>query len=76
MMGAENMGFIIPIPIIQHFLQDLERNGRYTGFGGLGIQCQPLENAQLKKFLKLGPGMVWRYILFLLLIFFEDWGAY
>eukprot|EP01087_Luapelamoeba_hula_P016967 TRINITY_DN5288_c0_g1_i2.p1 TRINITY_DN5288_c0_g1~~TRINITY_DN5288_c0_g1_i2.p1 ORF type:complete len:689 (-),score=98.87 TRINITY_DN5288_c0_g1_i2:55-2121(-) len=55
LLGAENIGFIIPIPIVNHFLKDLERHGKYTGFGGMGIQCQPLENMQLRKFLATPP---------------------
>ena len=62
--GAENMGFIIPVPIIKHFLQDLEKNGKYTGFGGIGIQCQTLENKQLRKFLKLPTGTVRKKLTF------------
>ena len=29
---VENVGYIIPTPIIEHFITDYERNGRYTGF--------------------------------------------
>lgn len=29
--SGENIGYIIPVPVINHFLEDLERNGRYTG---------------------------------------------
>jgi hypothetical protein len=28
---AENIGYIIPTPVINHFLTDYERNGSYTG---------------------------------------------
>jgi len=49
--GAENIGFIIPIPIIDHFLQDIARNdNKYTGFPALGISCQALENTQLRSY--------------------------
>ncbi len=33
--GADNMGFFIPVPIVRHFLANLE-DGRYDGFPGLG----------------------------------------
>lgn len=36
--SAENIGFIIPVPIIKHFLKDIELHGTYTGFGTLGLQ--------------------------------------
>jgi S1-C subfamily serine protease len=29
--SGENIGYIIPVPVINHFLEDLERNGKYTG---------------------------------------------
>lgn len=46
--SGENIGYIIPVPVINHFLEDLERNGKYTGerpaatgplakHGGLGL---------------------------------------
>lgn len=28
---AENIGYVIPTPVIMHFIQDYERNGAYTG---------------------------------------------
>lgn len=30
--GAENIGYVIPTTIVQHFLSDIDRHGRYTGF--------------------------------------------
>lgn len=27
---AENISWIIPVPVINHFIQDYERNGQYT----------------------------------------------
>mmetsp|Transcript_924 Transcript_924/g.2898 ORF Transcript_924/g.2898 Transcript_924/m.2898 type:complete len:538 (+) Transcript_924:178-1791(+) len=49
--GAENIGFIIPVPIINHFLRDVEKNsGVYVGFPALGISCQAMENTQLRSF--------------------------
>ncbi|ELR20829.1 DegPtype protease [Acanthamoeba castellanii str. Neff] len=53
LVNAENMGFIIPVPIIKHFLKDIELHGKYTGFGALGIQCQPMDNPQLRHFHKM-----------------------
>ncbi len=29
-----------PPPVVQHFIEDVERNGRYTGFPALGIEWQ------------------------------------
>jgi S1-C subfamily serine protease len=46
---AENIGYVIPTPIVKHFLRDFERNGRYTGFAALGICWQPMESPDLRK---------------------------
>ena len=39
--GADNMGFFIPVPIVRHFLTNLE-DGRYDGFPDSGIETTPL----------------------------------
>jgi S1-C subfamily serine protease len=39
--GADNMGFFIPVPIVRHFLANLE-DGRYDGFADSGLQTAPL----------------------------------
>ncbi len=41
--GAENIGYMIPTPIIRHFLDDVA-DGRFDGFPRLGVEAQPLEN--------------------------------
>lgn len=46
---AENIGYIIPTPVIHHFIQDYERNGQYTGFPCLGVEWQKMENPDLRK---------------------------
>lgn len=28
---VENIGYVIPTPVIKHFIQDYEKNGAYTG---------------------------------------------
>eukprot|EP00921_Rhytidocystis_pertsovi_P008391 GHVQ01013754.1.p1 GENE.GHVQ01013754.1~~GHVQ01013754.1.p1 ORF type:complete len:985 (-),score=224.90 GHVQ01013754.1:166-2859(-) len=49
---AQNIGYIVPTPVIEHFLEDLKRhNNSYTGFVTLGITYQPMENCSLRKFL-------------------------
>eukprot|EP00123_Amoebidium_parasiticum_P017530 comp23888_c0_seq1/m.41949 comp23888_c0_seq1/g.41949 ORF comp23888_c0_seq1/g.41949 comp23888_c0_seq1/m.41949 type:complete len:589 (-) comp23888_c0_seq1:319-2085(-) len=49
--GAENIGYVIPIPIIAHFLQDIARHGKYTGFCRFGFFAQALENMGLRRYL-------------------------
>jgi len=45
---AENIGYTVPVPVIAHFLTDMQ-DGRYDGFPDDGIFIQPLENESLKK---------------------------
>jgi len=39
--SGENIGYIIPVPVINHFLEDLERNGKYTGEPALRLGALP-----------------------------------
>eukprot|EP00471_Norrisiella_sphaerica_P004880 CAMPEP_0184480848 /NCGR_PEP_ID=MMETSP0113_2-20130426/2346_1 /TAXON_ID=91329 /ORGANISM="Norrisiella sphaerica, Strain BC52" /LENGTH=657 /DNA_ID=CAMNT_0026859587 /DNA_START=158 /DNA_END=2131 /DNA_ORIENTATION=- len=50
---AENIGYIIPVPIIEHFLNDIELHGNYTGFCRLGISWQTTENEAMREYLGL-----------------------
>ncbi|XP_060187544.1 protease Do-like 9 isoform X1 [Lycium barbarum] len=45
---AENIGYVIPTPVIMHFIQDYEKNGAYTGFPIIGIEWQKMENPDLR----------------------------
>ena len=49
---ADNIGYLIPAPVIQHVLTDIAV-GRYDGFPELGIRTQALENASLKRMLRV-----------------------
>ncbi|CAM6127525.1 unnamed protein product [Calypogeia fissa] len=50
---AENIGYVIPTPVIMHFLYDYERNGKNTGFPSSGLVWQRLENSALRAALKM-----------------------
>ncbi|PRP88078.1 hypothetical protein PROFUN_04169 [Planoprotostelium fungivorum] len=50
MPSGENIGFIIPHSIVDHFLEDTHRAG-VSGFGSFGLLCQPLENPAIRKYL-------------------------
>ena len=50
---AENIGYVIPTPVISHFVRDFEVNKKYTGFPALGCDFQRLENKDLKRSKKL-----------------------
>lgn len=46
---AENIGYVIPTLVVMHFLNDLLKNGKYTGFPTLGVEIQTMENAHLRE---------------------------
>lgn len=46
---VENIGYVIPTPVIMHFIRDYEKSGEYTGFPILGIEWQKMENPDLRK---------------------------
>ncbi|KAI5068576.1 hypothetical protein GOP47_0016921 [Adiantum capillus-veneris] len=50
---ADNIGYVIPTPVIHHFLKDYNKHGHYTGFPSLGFVFQTLTNPDLRKFLKM-----------------------
>ncbi len=40
--------YVIPTPVIDHFLTDYRRNGKFTGFPSLGIRWQRMESDPLR----------------------------
>ncbi|XVF09242.1 hypothetical protein REPUB_Repub07fG0075200 [Reevesia pubescens] len=52
---VENIGYVIPTPVIQHFIQDYEKNEAYTGFPILGIEWQKMENPDLRTAMGMKP---------------------
>lgn len=53
---AENIGYVIPTPVMEHFINDYERNGQYTAFPSLGIEWQKMESPFLRKALGMLVG--------------------
>eukprot|EP00897_Mesotaenium_endlicherianum_P005554 jgi/Mesen1/5026/ME000025S04425 len=51
--SAENIGYIIPVPVIEHFLEDIARHGKYTGFCSLGIVWQVMENTDMRAYYRM-----------------------
>ncbi len=49
---AQNIGYIIPTPIINHFLEDL-KDGRYNGFPLAGFEFLKTENPTLREYYKI-----------------------
>ncbi|KAF3792185.1 Protease Do-like 2 [Nymphaea thermarum] len=64
---AENIGYVIPTTVVSHFLNDYEKNGKYTGFPSLGVLLQKLENPALRRCLKVQSNeshRSWRRVFF------------
>jgi len=56
LLNAENIGYIIPIPVVKHFLEDIERNkGNCSGFCDIGIQIQLMESEHIRKSMSMAP---------------------
>jgi S1-C subfamily serine protease len=53
---VENVGYVIPTPVVHHFLNDFINNGHFTGFPSLGIQWQRMESEALRKAYSMAPG--------------------
>ncbi len=45
--GFENVGYIIPAPIVRHFLEDIKKDGVFHGTPELGLKMQKMENPAL-----------------------------
>lgn len=53
---AENIGYLIPTTVIEHFLTDIE-DGKYDGFGYVGFSFFPgLHSRSYADYLKVPPG--------------------
>ena len=50
--NAENIGYIIPTTIIDHFLHDIE-DGHFDGFPVLGIEFNQTDNPALREYYKI-----------------------
>jgi len=56
LINAENIGYIIPIPVVMHFLEDVERNkGQCSGFCDIGIQIQLMESEHIRLAMGMSP---------------------
>ena len=53
---AENIGYVIPTPVIHHFITDYDRNKTYTGFPSLPFSWQRVESPAMRKWLKMKTG--------------------
>lgn len=46
--SGENMGYMVPVPIIKHFLEDI-KDGKINGFPDIDISVTTMENPDLRK---------------------------
>jgi len=51
---VENVGYVIPTPVVHHFLNDYMRTGGFSGFPALGIQWQRMESEALRRAYSMG----------------------
>ncbi|KAI8523069.1 hypothetical protein RHMOL_Rhmol13G0046000 [Rhododendron molle] len=54
LQSKDNKSDFIPAEVINHFIQDYDKNGAYTGFPLLGIKWQKMENPDLRVVMKMG----------------------
>ena len=54
---VSNCSYIIPTPVIKHFINGVEESGKYTGFCSMGVSCQPMENAQIRSIYQMSSEM-------------------
>ena len=53
-MGAQNIGYAIPLPVIHHMLRDVA-DGQYHGYPELGVRTFDTRNPALRRALRLAP---------------------
>ena len=53
--GAENVGYMVPAPVIHHFLEDVA-DGRYDGFPMLGAELQEMESEAQRQAARMKQG--------------------
>jgi len=46
---SQNIGYLVPVSMVQHFIEDM-KDGKYDGFGELGIGTQKLENPAMRRY--------------------------
>ena len=48
MSDANGVGYVIPVSVVQLFLESFGETGRFEGVPSLGVQIQPSENPFMK----------------------------
>ena len=52
-MGSQNLGYMIPVPVIERCLRDIKAHGKYIGIPMIPFAWQPLSNKDLKRYLEV-----------------------
>lgn len=52
---ADNVGFIIPLKIVAHFLREYEQHGIFRGCCSVGFRWQDMENSHMREHYKARP---------------------
>ena len=50
---AQSIGYIIPVLVIKHLLDDIQLHSEYTAFPRMVFEYQKMENSSYRKYLKL-----------------------
>ncbi|MBQ9344576.1 MAG: trypsin-like peptidase domain-containing protein [Kiritimatiellae bacterium] len=58
---GENIGYIIPVDVVRHFLHDIE-DGQTDGFGDLYFHTRQMVNPAARRALGMKPGMTGCYV--------------
>lgn len=56
--STDNIGYIIPYAIVEHFLSEYLAAGSYQGICSPGFYTQPMENPAQQQYLQVGPWCV------------------
>lgn len=54
--STDNIGYIIPFPIVEHFLSEYRDRGAYQGVVSPGFYTQPMENPAQQQYLQVPEG--------------------
>lgn len=51
----ENIGYVVPVNVIDHFLEEVERYGRFAGVCEAGLKLQGMDSIQLRSHFMMSP---------------------
>jgi hypothetical protein len=60
--NKQNIGYIIPVPVIEHFLEGIKRKGNFLNFPSVGMSWSKLENPSHKLSLQMREEQTGIYI--------------